>query len=223
MTHYDFIVPVGRSCRPAGNLRDFGAYKYGLPFDWKDFSLDAFLHVLETDYADYFVNIEPMDDTPVLHGDTIYVRDRLNGIISAHDFKMGEDMEEQRVQLIKENRTAGRFMMKKIRKSEHVLLLSSRNRESSRELIDFLRRFSKLFPGQDITLLNIRHKAELPYDVFEKTTWSEGNLHFDEYAVNEVDQSVNHEQVGWKGNQRQWYAILSRYIPLSPAKPEWQP
>ena len=221
MNHYDFVVPIGRNCRPAGNLRDFGAYKYGLPFDWKVFSLDAFLHVLETDFADYFANAEPVEGSPVFVGDTVYVRDLSNDILSAHDFLKYEDVEKQRVQMIKENRTAGRFMMKKIRRSKHVLLLSSRSEESREELIDFLHRFSKLFPEPDITLMNIRHKAELPYDLFEETvSWSEGKLHFDEYAINEVDESADYEEVGWKGNQRQWYAILSRYIPLEPARPE---
>lgn len=224
MKNYDFIVPVGRNCRPAGNLRDFGVYKYGLPFDWKVFSLDTFLHVLETDFEDYFVNVERVKGTPVLDGGTIHVRDLTNDILSAHDFFYDEDVEERRVRVVKDNRAAGRFMRKKIRRSNHVLLLSSRSEESREELIAFLYRFSRLFPEPELTLLNIRHNAALSYDVFEQTvSWSEGKLHFDEYEVNEVDESVDYDWVGWKGNQRQWYAILSRYIPIDPARSAYQP
>ena len=214
MKTYDFILPIGENCRPAGNLRDFEVRKQYLPFDWKVFSLPAFLHVMETGFEDYFAEIRLLAEEGISATGHFFVRDIKNDILSMHDFRTNADLEKERLRMRQRDIAASKRIEEGMRSAKQVLLVSSRT-EFMDELTAFLTQFSKMYPDANMTMVNIRHQEDLDFGIYtENGSWSNGMLSLDDYAVNEITPGETFLTSTWKGNQGQWAAILGRYIPV---------
>ena len=64
----DGIFSIGDNCRPAHYLREHKLRTKAAPLDWMmKYSLDTVLHLFETKFTDFFVNIKeiPTEDEPL--------------------------------------------------------------------------------------------------------------------------------------------------------------
>ena len=56
---YDLFMSVGIDCRPAIQLKRAGLRKKSFPLDWQmRYSLDTVIHLFQTKFEDFFVDIE---------------------------------------------------------------------------------------------------------------------------------------------------------------------
>lgn len=149
----DCIFSVGPACRPAQWLRKTSKRFQASPFDWMmKYSLDTVIHCFKNKFSDFF---EDAEATGEVVGSQRVVRDRKNGIVSMHHFSkyvsLQDDKKDVRAKMIRR----GKRVDKILKKSNSIILICNRQRDSLDDFKKFIRNFSKLYPDRNITLINI--------------------------------------------------------------------
>lgn len=149
----DCIFSVGSACRPAQWLRKTHKRFQASPFDWMmKYSLDTVNHCFKTKFSDFFQSAAPTGETI---GSSRVVRDNKNGIVSMHHFSKYISLEDAkkdvRAMMIRRGKKVDRIL----RNSNTILLICNRQKDSLGDFKRFIRNFSKMYPGRNITLINI--------------------------------------------------------------------
>lgn len=205
----DFILPIGEACRPAASIRDVGLRGFSAPLDWMmDYSLDTVIHLFRTGFSDFFTEYELDSEEPVISEiGTFKVHDTKNSITSLHDFPEDEPLYVSYPKFKeKMNRRIERLEYNLLNASS-IILLSNRD-DSEKELSDFLKSFSSIYPNLTIRLVNFRNNDKLSHDTYEKRIIFENNkLSYVEYILNDTSTG----KIKWIGNKDMWSLILSKY------------
>ena len=83
------------------------------------------------------------------------VRDRKNGIVSMHHFSKYVSLEDDKKDVRAKMIRRGKRVDKILKKSNSIILICNRQRDSLDDFKKFIRNFSKLYPDRNITLINI--------------------------------------------------------------------
>ncbi len=203
----DFLISIGESCRPAGNLYYEGLRFFSSPLDWMmDYSLDTALHLFRTGFIDFFEQYELDVDNPISDTGNLKVHDTKNIITSIHDFPKEEPLDSSYPEFKEKMHRRVKRLESKLMDAKSIVLLSGRN-DSVEELTDFLMSFSSIYSHLTIRLVNIRDTKDMPYDTFEeRIILKDNNLSYIEYAVNDSGKGLQ-----WRGNKDMWSVILSKY------------
>lgn len=171
----DCVFTAGSACRPAWWLRKSGKRYQASPFDWmKDYSLDSFVSCYENNFADFFENIEVIPKKgekknkknisayrkPREDGDKSVhrqVRDTKNNITSIHHFKEYISLEEGQAEVREKMINRGSKVNEIFKKSDTIILLCDRQKESLDDFKKFINKFSKLYPDRNIILVSVRN------------------------------------------------------------------
>lgn len=202
---FDVIFSIGPACRPANYLAQNFLRLFSSPLDWQMmYGLDTVLTLFRTRFETFFVNIR--DDT---EGATAVLKNRIvtdveNHITSIHHFNIHKTLEEAQKDFYSAMLNRYRHLHSKIRSSRHVGLICNRS-DTIDELTEFLLSFSAIYPGQQLTLINIRNDetaadlAESKYKINKKLT-----------IIESIFNDTN-EQRTWTGNEILWNRLLNDY------------
>ncbi len=202
----DCMIPIGEACRPCQHLRKNNLRISAFPLDWMmSYSLETAIHFFETKFADFFENIEEIPNKYC--GDHKFVKDTKNGVISIHHFKKDEPLESEH----KKFRT---IMLGRAEKLHNILenshsigLICNRKDASDKELIDFIEKFSKIYPNKKITLINVVDE-DIP-DFKKSILFENENLKIIQFTFKDVPPIKDEKKFPqWEGNPGYWKKIM---------------
>jgi len=215
---------LGAACRPAQWLRKTKKRFQACPLDWMmKYSLDTALHCFRTNFKDFFEDVE---ETNEYSGSCRVVRDKKNDIVSMHHFKSNLSLEDAKNNVRDMMSRRAQAVAKILKKSNSIVLLCNRQKNSHTELINFLKEFSKIYPDKNITLINIHsnNSDQITKNVIyngkasivkskkgkpsNKYTKKPKKLCFIEYCFKDVSPNRN-VYPEWEGNPNGWQTVIN--------------
>lgn len=196
---YDFVVSLGTACIVASKMENNALRLFSGPFDWIVGSSERVNYLIKNNFKDFFLyenlEIEGRKDRKFL------VRDRLNGILSVHDFKESEN---------------------KIDKSEYSKVMEKYDRRI-RRFYDWCRRSEKA-----LFVIFIGYEKDLPdvYRIRETISFCFPQLDFDILVIylcpdrisviDQIDENlfignVYHDESSWPKSDLHWKNIFNRF------------
>lgn len=203
----DCMIPIGEACRPCQYLRKNNLRISAFPLDWMmSYSLETAIHFLETKFADFFENIEEIPNKYCYNHK--FVKDTKNGVISIHHFKKDEPLESEH----KKFRT---MMLGRAEKLHNILenshsigLICNRKDASDKELINFIEKFSKIYPNKKITVINVVDE-DIP-DFQRSVLFENENLRIIQFTFKDVPPIKDEKKFPqWEGNPDCWKKIMN--------------
>lgn len=201
----DCIFSVGSACRPAAWIQKFGMRYQSSPLDWMmGYSLDTAINLFKTKFEDFFEEIEEIPDK--FCGNCKYVKDTKNKITSIHHFHKDVPLEVQH----KEFRATMLRRAKKVdeilKKSESIGLICNRSNVTPENLIDFIKKFSEIYPNKKIVLINV---FDSNTEVTKKSVlFKEDNLTVVQFDF--LDKKCTEDNLpNWMGNVKEWESIMN--------------
>ena len=150
----DCIFSIGPACRPAQWLRKTKKRFQSSPLDWMmKYSLSTALHFFSNKFSDFFEDVEA---TGECIGNHRVVRDKKNSIVSMHHFNKNISLNTAKNEVRSMMLRRGKAVDNILKKSNSIVLLCNREKDYNEELKRFARGFSKLYPGKNIAVINIR-------------------------------------------------------------------
>ncbi len=202
----DCMIPVGEACRPCQHLRKNNLRISAFPLDWMmSYSLETTIHFFETKFADFFENIEEIPDRYC--GNHKFIKDVKNGVISIHHFRKDEPLESEHKKFRKMMLGRAEKLHNILENSHSIGLICNRKDASDKELIDFIEKFSKIYPNKKITLINVVNE-DIPY--FKKSVLFENeNLKIIQFTFNDVPPVKDEKKFPqWEGSPDCWKKIM---------------
>ena len=197
----DYFITVGPHCRAPGELRENNLKRTRFPLDWQIFSSDALIHCMNTDFDDYFMEV----DEDLYNGEGrqefYYARDLKNDILSMHDIPVLVPLTDAALPFHNITKRRWDNFCALMTGSKTVILFSAFPKPEDAEQI--LHAFQKRFSNITFHMVNVSHRENCTVDEIYCTHPCEN---FDQYYM--CDEFVPHE---WKGNLCGWKAILSHY------------
>ena len=139
---YDLFISVGDACRVAHHLQKCSLRGEAYPLDWHmEYSLDTVIDLFETDFEDFFAEIEEIGEG---QGANRKIVDVKNQIVSIHYFQMERPLEEAQNEFCEKMKKRF-FRLNERLKNAGRVMLCRKGTESTETLIDFLKRFSVFY------------------------------------------------------------------------------
>lgn len=206
----DFIFSVGPACRPAYYLKTNYLRAFACPLDWQmDYSLKTCLHLFQTGFQTFFVEIEENLQRKGAHNNRRII-DTRNSITSIHHFDSSVPLSEALLKFHAVMQKRYLQLHTAILESENIGLICNRE-DSINCLSEFLSAFGQIYPNVNFTLINIRNVKKLnsmcvdEYILSPKLTIKEYSFH-DEYLGDEYKEDRQ-----WLGNTNFWNNLLKDY------------
>src|SRR5690554_4118165 len=196
---YDFAVSLGAACIVASKMEQNSLRLFAGPFDWIVGSPERVNYLIKNNFESFFryenLEIEGRRDGKFL------VRDRLNWLLSVHDFKeLGSKISRSEYSKVMEkyNRRINRFY-EWCRRSENALfVIFVGSEEDLQDVYRIKETISSGFPQLDFDILVV-------YLCSEKIS-----------EINKIDDNiylarVYHDESNWPGSDLHWKNILSHF------------
>ena len=205
----DFTISLGVNCRPAEQLRMNGLRVCSNPLDWMfHYSLDSVLSLFLSNFENFF---KEKSEINYDNKNWRKIEDQNSGMVSIHHFPKNQSIDRAYTEFNETMKRRYLRMVQMISKSDHVLLLSTRN-EFIDTISEFLEKFRTLYCNR-YTLLNIRHRDNkdglIEYN-FRKIS---DQLEVIDYAIHDVHINGSERELNpafWRGNCLLWAKILSQ-------------
>lgn len=218
--HCDFVLPLGKDCRPASYLKRFGLRFFSSPFDYMcNYSQDIVTKLIENN-NNFFVNYKELVEIKggiIRDNDSNYnintlchvVKDIDTNMISLHHFPLTKTVDSY----ISEFHKLMNHRFERIRKylslSDKICLIMNRELNEDR-LMTFTKWFNNKYK-KDVILINIyNRKTTYPYFVVAKQPQiTLYNFYFhDVHPDGNRDDNPNK----WLGNTKFWNEIMRMFI-----------
>ena len=204
----DCIFSIGNDCRPAHYLREHELRTQSAPLDWMmKYSLDTVITLFETKFESFFKNISEIPKKNSSNHRTVL--DTVNNITSIHHFEKENSLEEEQSNFTNTMKIRATKTISTIEESSSIGLICDRNDETNESLIDFIKKFSVIFPDKQITLINI-FDSDIEKNLNKKIILDDKNLKIIQYEFYDHVPSKS-----WKGNNYFWDKIVDN-IKLKP-------
>lgn len=205
--YYDVCISVGDACHPAFHMVTNDLRDKAHPLDWqKDYSLDTVIHLFETKFADFFVDIE--EGNLAGDGEHRWIKDIKNDIVSIHHFSTEVDIKVTQKEFVKLMQKRFVSLEDELKKAKRVLLISKRT-DGIEKLKKFIRDFWGLYPHLEIKLINIQNDEQMALDECKTVQHIlDDALTIQEYYFNDAYDSKTHEKADWPGNEVMWGVVL---------------
>lgn len=207
---FNCVLSLGPACRPAYHIQKMGLRIFASPFDWLGFySLDTVLHLFETRFEDFFVEIENKGPFTKWH---LGVEDVKNKIFAGHHFKLDVPLDEMQAQFREMMLRRFERMDDYLKRASKVCFLCNRG-ESEKEFENFLTSFSKLYPNLDLTLYNIVDNFN-SIGITYKTCRFKNKINFVECTFcdeNKDGADPKQNTNFWHGNDDKWERVLKDF------------
>ena len=163
------------------------------------YSLDTVINLFETGFESFFENILEIPKENSSKHRTVL--DTVNNITSIHHFEKENSLEDEQLKFITKMKKRATKTISTIKESSSIALICDRNDETNESLIDFIQKFSVIFPNKQITLINIFDSDIKNLD--KKIILNKNNLKIIQYEF--YDHVPNKS---WKGNNYYWDQIV---------------
>ena len=204
MVRYDTYVPIGHDCTPAYYLRLYGLRTEAYPLDWMVFGSDALIHLFQTGFSDFFVDVteEEFPESSTHRR----VRDVANGVVSLHHFP--KDREVSEVLEVFRGKMRHRFarLHTRLLRSRSVMMLGF-GQDAEAQVRDTLVRFARLYPHLSIHLI---YAYDAP-DMDPTELCRERHDLNDQLALTYCRFDYNQREHGLWGNESLWRRTLADY------------
>ena len=205
----DCLFSVGEACRPCNYIQKYNMRFQAAPLDWMmNYSLDIVIHLFETQFSDFFEEIEEIPDKFCVN--CKFVKDKKNGIISIHHFNRYAPLDEEHKKFREAMLNRAKKVDNILKDSDSIGLICNRKDETTENLINFAKKFSEIYPNKKIVLINIVHIPNTE-KVHESVLFDENNIKIVQFVFSDIPHikdPVKFPQ--WKGNQLAWEEVFSR-------------
>lgn len=207
---YDLYVSIGDTCKSAFHLREHDLRMEAYPLDWMlGYSLDTVIHLFETKFEDFFVEIK--DESVEPFGYWRRVRDIKNNIISIHHFSWDKDVEQSKIEFIDKMKKRFKRLDESMNNAKKVVLLCYRN-DTIDKLKYVLKKISLLYPHLEIKLINMRNNPEMDVNLYEKRMYEiDDRLFIEDYCFNDKFNPDVAKYGDFAGNAPIWIDVLQKY------------
>lgn len=218
----DCVFSIGPACRPSQWLRKTKKRFQSCPLDWMmKYSLDTALHCFGNKFEDFF---EETEATGEYIGNCRVVKDKRNNIVSMHHFNKNFSLNDAKKEVRDMMIRRGKEVDKIFKKSNSIVLICNRQKDSNDDLKSFLKGFSKLYPERDITLINVRsNNSDNPVS---KVIYSGNAVERKKSANNKTHVNSKSKNNGKrKNNSKKLCLIEYQFRDISPDTrkyPEWE-
>lgn len=197
------IFSVGQYCRAAYQIQKNGKRFQSSPLDWiKDYSLDTCLHLFQTKFSDFF---EFIKEDGCCEGNR-RVWDTKNHILSIHYFPINAPLQEEHVKFRKIMLNRANKVDKILSDSESIALVMHQDympsEEETNKQIDFLKKFSEIYPGKKIYFINV--VCDNIKDMKRELVFENENLQLIRFSFYDM-----HEEKHFSGNHEGWKRIMN--------------
>ncbi len=213
MYEFDIFLSAGCACRPAYYLRECELRFLSAPLDWMNrYTLEACLHLFQTGFEDYFVDIyETENSKKDNQAENRVIIDRKNNIRSIHYFPKSLSLECAQIEFRRMMLERASKINEKLENSSRLCFLCNRE-EKQEELFSFLNKFSECYEHLHIMLVNVRSVASMEPDCIRKNKIKvSSKLSISEYFINDEVNNETGMLFDWRGNSKCWYKILEEY------------
>lgn len=207
----DCAFSIGGWCICAENLGMHNLRKMSSPLDWmRKYSLDTVATLFETKFKDFFKNVKVTKRPNECGARTIY--DTKNHIESIHYISAYAPFDEayKEFKSVLERRAAK--VDKAISSSKSILLLNCREdhhgdskNSTDRELTNFAKRFSKVYPNlEKVYLIDVHNDEDMK--IRKRTIYQDKKVKIIQYKFKNIDNQNFYPD--WLGNQKAWDKIM---------------
>ena len=203
----DFLLSIGKHCRPAIQLRNNDLRYFASPLDWiGGYTLDILLKLYKNNFENFFTNYK-IDYDKTAAPDSIWVEDTYYDIFDMHHFKKDKNIDDYLPEFRNMMKKRADRLKKYFESLSSVVLVAERD-ETKEEMIDFLHSFSILYPNLNIRLINVRDDRNMDFKSYKENKYfDDGKLSYIEYILNDTDEGT--ETIA--GNNLVWKNVLSHY------------
>ena len=203
----DFLLSIGKHCRPAIQLRNNDLRYFSSPLDWiGGYTLDILLKLYKNNFENFFKNFK-IDYDKKAATDSIWVEDTYYNIFDMHHFKNDVNINEYLPEYRNMMKKRADRLKKYFEISTDVVLVAERD-ENKDEMIDFLKSFSNIYPNLNVRLFNIRDDRNMDFISYKENKYfDDGKLSYIEYIINDT----NNGEETISGNNLVWKNVLSNY------------
>lgn len=206
----DCAFSIGGWCICARHLENNKLRKTACPLDWMTrYSIDTAAHFFETKFADFFENIEIVQEKE--HDGNRIVNDTKNHIQSIHYMPASIPFNQAYAEFKETMSRRAKKVDFVLSNSKSVLLVNCRYDEegaknsTDAELKNFARRFSKTYPNlQKIYLMDIHNDNDMK--IRKRIVHDDGKIKIIQYKFKNIDKK--HFYPGWMGNQVAWKELM---------------
>lgn len=161
MTQYDTYLPIGCDCSPAYYLKAFGLRTEAYPLDWMIYNTDAFIHLFQTGFSDFFSSIA--EEESIEANPCRYIRDTANEILSIHHFPKERGLADALEEFHSKMRQRYLRLHDRLMNSRSLLMLGYRQ-DTQKQVENTLLAFAAIYPHLSIHLINVHHAPEMASD-----------------------------------------------------------
>ncbi len=201
------IFPLGEACRPSYHLQKNGLRFQAAPLDWMmKYSLKTALNLFETRFSNFFVNIKDVPNKFV--NNCRVVNDVQNNVQCVHHFDKKVSLKEGQQKFRETMLRRAKKVDNIFKNSQSIGFICNRPKESCESLLNFACGFEKIYPGKQITLINVIDKNV--EDISKQIIYEKENIKIIQYTFCDVPlEPDNQKHPTWKGDPQKWKKILS--------------
>ncbi len=202
------VFPIGSYCVCAHNLERHNLRFQASPLDWaglrakpnskEAYSLKTVLHLFETKFADFFEKTQFYGC--IRRGGRREVFDTKNNIEYHNSFNKKTPFNKAKREFRKTMLNRAKKVDEIMKNSDAIALISCRE-NTKEEFIDFINKFSKIYPNKKIYLINVRNTNSKK--ITQETLYEKGNLKVIEYRFKNQGKPYN-----WQGNHKGWDEVM---------------
>lgn len=199
------FISLGKNCKEAFWLKQFGLRNVSLPFDWMvNYSLSFVLSTLKNGIG---IWLNKWKENEKYNGKFRQIQDLNSGMLIQHFFPRNVTAIEY-IDIFKQifSKRIERFR-EILQNKKSICFLCDRD-EVIETRIEFLKALSQMFPLTKFTMINIVHSPESK-KIYKKQISSNISL-FEVYANNYHEKNSKFVNDGWIGNEDLWNEICSK-------------
>ena len=200
---FNLFISVGPACRPAEALRRAKLREISSPFDWMmAYKLEVIPNFFENGFSNFFSKINEINRN---NGNKRFILDKDTGMISMHDFPTNLTYEEFYPMFLEKMTKRFDRLIDSIVASQNICFTGNRDVELC-DIENFLSKVDTIFPGKNISFLNVCNSKDSKKCVYNK----QGNLEIILFYFDDVYSGPNKFD-NWKGNVEEWDIMLSKF------------
>ena len=216
----DCIFSIGTHCRPAHYLQKYNLRFQASPFDWMmKYSLDEVINQLRNKFAHFFEDIKYITPESSMENPEFehrFVKDKVGNTVSMHHFPKDKSAEDYLPTFRETMIRRGKKVDQIIKDSNRIGFLYENNFDNSSKIIEFGKKFNKLYPNKQVIIFNIVNlKEKIPTCLYSVNNVSKNltvvTIQFHDVPVNKNGD----EYASWIGNESKWNRYVLPHIVAS--------
>ncbi len=203
----DCVFSIGAKCRPAYYIQKYNMRFQAAPLDWMmNYSLETAIHLFETKFCDFFEEIEEIPNKS--RKNCKVIKDTKNGIISIHHFNKNSPLQVEHEKFREMMLNRASKVDEILNQADSIGLICDRSDVTTVQLIEFAKKFSKIYPNKEIILINV---VDVDTEVIHKSVlFKDDKLTIIQFVFSDkqpIEEANKFPK--WTGNQMAWKSVTN--------------